>query len=32
MTSRAMPRQFGIGKVLISLVAAETAIGPYLAD
>ena len=25
-------RRFGAGKVLISLVAAETAVGPYLAD
>jgi hypothetical protein len=26
------PGRFGAGKVLISLVAAETAVGPYLAD
>jgi hypothetical protein len=30
--SHGRPRRFGAGKVLISLVAAETAVGPYLAD
>jgi hypothetical protein len=30
--SHGQPRRFGAGKVLISLVAAETAAGPYLAD
>jgi hypothetical protein len=30
--SRGRPRRFGAGKVLISLVAAETAVGPYLVD
>jgi hypothetical protein len=29
---RGRPRRFGAGKVLSSLVAAETAVGPYLAD
>jgi hypothetical protein len=30
--SHGRPRRFGAGKALISLVAAETAVGPYLAD
>jgi hypothetical protein len=30
--SHGQPRRFGAGKVLISLVAAETAAGPYLAE
>jgi hypothetical protein len=30
--SHGRPRRFGAGKLLISLVAAETAVGPYLAD
>ena len=30
--SHGRPRRFGAGKILISLVAAETAVGPYLAD
>ena len=30
--SHGCPRRFGAGKVLISLVAVETAVGPYLAD
>lgn len=32
MTPRPAPRRFAIGKVLISFIAAETAIGPYWAD